>query len=73
MLRQKEVKELAAAVHRIGVPTYTNGMARGLLGTASSSIQFKHHRYVSLFMELVWCVHVGIYRRGLLVTASTGT
>jgi len=34
---------LAAAVERLGIPTYLGGMARGLLGRQSER-QFRHHR-----------------------------
>ncbi|HEY2510344.1 MAG TPA: thiamine pyrophosphate-binding protein [Polyangiaceae bacterium] len=38
---------IADAVQRLGIPAYTSGMARGLLG-AKNSILFRHHRSKAL-------------------------
>ncbi len=43
----QKAAQLAAAVHKLGIPVYLSGMARGLLG-AKSSIQFRHHRREAL-------------------------
>lgn len=43
----QKAAQLAAAVHKLGIPVYLSGMARGLLG-ANSPIQFRHHRREAL-------------------------
>ncbi len=42
-----EAQELAAAVERLGIPTWLGGMARGLLGR-HSEVQFRHKRSPAL-------------------------
>lgn len=42
-VRAARVVEIAAAVEKLGLPTYLSGMARGLLG-AASPIQLRHNR-----------------------------
>lgn len=46
-VRSERVGEIAAAVEKLGLPTYLSGMARGLLG-ASSKVQLRHQRKQAL-------------------------
>jgi acetolactate synthase-like protein len=39
-----EVEKLATAVKRLGIPTFLGGMARGLLGASSTSLQIRQER-----------------------------
>jgi acetolactate synthase-like protein len=47
LLEPNAVEELAAAVERLGIPTYLSGMARGLLG-AGHPLQRRHGRRKAL-------------------------
>ncbi len=47
LLDAPSVPQLAGAVNRLGVPAYLSGMARGLLGPASS-LQMRHQRKKAL-------------------------
>lgn len=47
VVRSERVGEIAAAVEKLGLPTYLSGMARGLLG-ADSPVQLRHQRKVAL-------------------------
>ena len=43
LVNLRDPERVAAAVRRLGVPTFLGGMARGLLGR-SDPLQFRHHR-----------------------------
>lgn len=47
VVRGERVDRIAAAIEKLGVPTYLSGMARGLLG-AASPVQLRHNRKVAL-------------------------
>jgi thiamine pyrophosphate-dependent acetolactate synthase large subunit-like protein len=47
VVRSEKVGEIAAAIEKLGLPTYLSGMARGLLG-AASPVQLRHQRKQAL-------------------------
>ena len=47
VVRSERVGAVAAAIEKLGLPTYLSGMARGLLGTGSP-LQLRHQRKLAL-------------------------